>query len=70
MSQMKLNEEIIIPEGIKVIEDKKANSHSIFFPFKFLDEVSGLLIITRLEDKRWIPSQDIKSIVINHAFFE
>ena len=45
-------------------EDKKSKSRIINFPFDFPDETKGCIIILRLADEEWVPSNDISRVII------
>ena len=56
--------ELIIPEKIDTIKDKKTEVSSFFLPFKFLDGTPAAVTITKLKKGNWTPNKDIKSIKI------
>lgn len=65
--------EIQIGPKIKVTRDSKSGARVINFPFEFPsapeeDGARGVIIVCRLQDEEWVPSQNIKSITIN--FYE
>ena len=57
--------ETFIGPKVKVHTDPKSKTRVINFPFDFPDDEKGVIIICRLTDEEWIPSQNIKSIAIN-----
>lgn len=56
--------EVILGKGLKVTMDKKSKTRVVSFPFEFPDDTKGVLIMCRIEDEDWIPSNDITSIKI------
>jgi hypothetical protein len=62
--------EIFVPKENIVYVDKRSNAKSCAFQFTFPDGVDGLLTITRMTDKTWIPSNDIKHVSINFGKYE
>lgn len=58
-------EELVIPERIAVAEDKRTGARSIFLPFDFPDGRHGSVVVIRLENAKWNPIQDLKSITLN-----
>ena len=57
-------QEFFIGPKIRVTEDKKSKSRIINFPFDFPDETKGCIIILRLADEEWVPSNDISRVII------
>ena len=57
--------EIILGKGLKVTKDKKSGTRVVNFPFEFPDETRGVIILCRVKDDEWVPSEDIESITIN-----
>jgi hypothetical protein len=61
----KLNRlEIVIPDKCAVFEDRKTLAKTVAFPIKFGDEVRGAVMITKVQNDKWSPSKEIKSITI------
>lgn len=59
------NFEVIIGPKVKVVTDKKSGSRVISFPFEFPSDDRGMIIICKIKDEEWFPSEDIDSISIN-----
>lgn len=57
--------EVILGKGLKVTQDKKSRTRVVSFPFEFPDESRGVIIVCKVKDEEWVPSQDIVSININ-----
>jgi hypothetical protein len=58
-------QEFFIGPKIRVTEDKKSKSRIINFPFDFPDDTKGCIIILRLADEEWTPSNDITKITLD-----
>ena len=58
-------QEFFIGPKIRVTEDKKSKSRIINFPFDFPDETKGCIIILRLADEEWVPSNELSRISID-----
>lgn len=56
--------EIIIPEGIAIFEDAKTKAKTVAFPFQFLDNKNGVVMVSRLSKMPWNPHEHIKRIII------
>lgn len=56
--------EIFIGDKVKVIEDKRSSTRVAHFPFEFTDGTNGIMIICRVKDEPWKPSDDIKKITV------
>ena len=56
--------QIIVGPNIKTIEDKRSKTRVANFPFEFPNGTRGILIVCRVKDENWKPSNDIKSLNI------
>lgn len=56
--------EVTLGKGLKVTKDAKSRTRVVNFPFEFPDETRGVMIICKIKDEEWIPSEDIRSINI------
>lgn len=57
-------EEILIPDKMPILVDKKTQVKSVSFPFQFSDGIPGFLTVTRLVKLGWQPSNDIEKVTI------
>ncbi len=57
--------EVILGKGLKVIKDAKSRTRVVNFPFEFPDDTRGVIIVCKVKDEDWIPSNDIDSKNIN-----
>jgi hypothetical protein len=60
------SDEIVIPNRLAVLEDKKTKVKTVYFPFQFPDGANGVISITKLKTSPWKPSDDIESVYINY----
>lgn len=58
-------EEILVPLKIATHQDKKTGARSAAFPFVFPDGENGVVIVTRLKDGEWKPSNHIEKITLH-----
>ena len=56
--------EIVIGSKVPVTEDRRSHSRVISFPFEFPDGEKGAIIVLRLKDEEWKPSESIRSVNI------
>ena len=56
--------EAFIGPKVKVLTDVKSKTRVINFPFDFPNDEKGVIIICRLSDEDWTPSNDIEEITI------
>lgn len=56
--------ETVVGRQTKVIRDPKSKARVMNFPFDFPDDEKGVVIICRIKDDEWTPSDDISSVVI------
>lgn len=54
--------ELIIGKGVKSTIDKHSRTRVVSFPFEFPDETRGVIIICKVKNKDWTPSDDITSL--------
>lgn len=67
----KIKPEIItIPEKISVFEDKKTLVKTVAFPFTFPNGRNGIISVTHLDPRAWLPSRDINNITINFVDYD
>lgn len=64
-SQKPNSYEVIIGPKVEVTKDKKSRSRVISFPFEFSDGEKGAVIVLRLKDEDWEPTDSLKSITLN-----
>ena len=57
-------QEFFIGPKIRVTTDAKSKSKIINFPFELRDGAQACMIIVRLSDEEWVPSDDIEEIAI------
>lgn len=55
----------IDPADVTVTTDTRSRARVISFPFLFPGGADGALIVCRLKDEKWVPSDEIKDILIN-----
>ena len=57
--------DILIGDNVKVIEDKKSKTRVAHFPFEFPDGTRGIMIVCRVKDENWKPSDSISKLLID-----
>ena len=57
--------EIILGKNVKVTTDRNSKTRVVNFPFDFPNGDMGVLIVCKVKNADWIPSDDIVSININ-----
>ena len=62
--------EAFIGPKVKVHTDPKSKTRVINFPFDFPNDEKGVIIICRLSDEEWVPSEDIEEIAIKFKYYE
>ena len=57
--------EIKIPKNIGIHEDSRTKAKTMAVPIQFDIANSGILMLCKITNKKWIPSDEIESITIN-----
>lgn len=59
-----MTQEVIIPEGVKVIVDKKTKARTFGVPFVLPDGTNAVLMVARLRNEDWKP--EVKNVILNY----
>lgn len=62
-----MEEVIVIPKRVKVVEHGDTKAKYITFPIVFPDNYPGTITLIKGTRKEWDPKKDIKQIIIHYA---